>query len=61
MSLFIDKKTISSLFATIILIAVIFAIAVSSAFYYAGVVGAYSSLEVVDVKTVKIYPVDNLM
>lgn len=40
MSLFIDKKTISPLFATIILIAVIFAIAVSSAFYYAGVVGA---------------------
>jgi len=61
MSLFIDKKTISPVFETIILIAVIFTIAVASAFYYAGVVGAYSSLEEVDVKTMKIYPGDNLM
>jgi len=59
-SLFFGTRAISPAIATIILVAVILVVAVSSAFYYTIVVVAYSSFEGVEVRNVKVYPVDNL-
>jgi len=59
-SLFFGTRAISPAIATIILVAVTLVVAVSSAFYYTSVVGAYSSFEEVEVRSVKVYLVDNL-
>ncbi len=59
-SLFFGTRAISPAIATIILVAVTLVVAVSSAFYYTSVVGAYSSLEEIEVRSVKVYQVDNL-
>jgi flagellin-like protein len=59
-SLFFGKRGISPVIATIVLVAVTLVIAVSSVLYYTSVVGAYSSFEVVEVRSVRTYPVSNL-
>ena len=50
----------SPVMATIILVAIALVIAVSSTFYYTSVVGSYASYEEVEVRSVKVFFVDNL-
>jgi FlaG/FlaF family flagellin (archaellin) len=54
------RKAISPGFATITLVAVTLVIAVSFVFYYTSVVGAYSSFEEVELKSLNVHHVDNL-
>lgn len=57
---FLGKRALSPVLGTIILVAVTLVIAVSSTFYYTSVVGSYESFEEVEVRSVKVYFVDNL-
>ena len=59
-SSFLGRRGISPVMATIILVAVTLVIAVSSSFYYTSVVGAYNSFEEIEVRTVKVYHVNEL-
>ena len=59
-SSFLGRRAMSPVMATIILVAIALVIAVSSTFYYTSVVGSYASYEEVEVRSVKVFFVDNL-
>ena len=59
-SLFFGKKAFSPVIATGLLVAVSLVVAVSCTFYYTTVVGTHTNFEQVEVRSVKVYPVDDL-